>query len=282
MPDTGMSDQSRLDMPEPEYRRRVNPEKPDPSMRKLALGAVAVCALVLGGVWVLSVKNGPHQVPVVQPDPKPLRVKPKNPGGMQVDGLDDAMLNGGAGAGTDKLAPPPEVPAPQALAAQEGGVPTPDGRAPAGPAVMPPQALTPGTQPLAYAAPALAAPPPMTEAPAAPAAPVAPSTAVASMPNVPHPIQVPAPPMTVPANAAGVAVQLGALPSRPAAVAEWRRLVAKIPGAFAGHRPKISSVTHDGRVLWRLRTDGFADIASATAFCGKARAAGAACTIADF
>ncbi len=275
MPDTGVPDQSRLEMPEPEYRPRVAPGKPDPSMRRLALGAVGVCAVVLGGVWLLSVKGGPHAVPVIHPEARPMRIRPKNPGGMQVDGLNDALLNGGTGPEHDTLAPPPETPEPQALAAAESAT-----SPPAGPAAPAPAA---GALPAPPAVTAPAVTTPTVTAPPASAPPV-------SAPPAPAPAETARAPQAAPQAAAPtpdagtgrVSVQLAALGSEAAATTEWHRLRRRLPGLLADRTPEITRFAHDGHVFWRLRTGGFADIAAATEFCARAKAAGAACAIADF
>ncbi len=72
-------------------------------------------------------------------------------------------------------------------------------------------------------------------------------------------------------------VQLAATPSEEAAQAEWRRLQEQVPQLLGDHQPIVTKVELDGRVFWRLRTDGFANASEVTAFCGRLRAAGTAC-----
>src|SRR5262249_7873193 len=64
-------------------------------------------------------------VPVLQADNRPIRVKPENPGGMQVSGLNEDILSGTTESKEGKLAPPPEAPAPQALRAPPPAPPAP-------------------------------------------------------------------------------------------------------------------------------------------------------------
>jgi hypothetical protein len=237
----------------------------DPNTKRLALiaGGIAGSLLLLVGAWSLS---GHHSggVPVVEPDTRPLRVKPLNPGGLEVVGQEDAIISG-ATSGAEAMAPPPESPAPRALKAQP-----PVGAAPA--ASAPPAAGPP--------APALATPvavaPPKVEPPAT----VAPPAAA----PVPHTAVVaPAPVAKATTSAtSGALAQLAAVQSEQAALSEWQRLAKKMPELLANRRPAVVKAEHDGKVFWRLRTSGFADAAAAKAFCSEVRAKGGACSVASF
>jgi hypothetical protein len=227
-------------------------------MRRLAMAAVGISVAVMAGVWVFSGRPASHGVPVIEPDARPLRVKPDNPGGMQVAGADDAVLNGNGGQETDRLAPPPETPAPQDLT--QGASPVVPVPAPAVAAPVPAGAGAgaPDVQPPPHAAalpPAPVAAPPQAAAPAA----VAPAAV---------------------AKDGGTTVQLGSLPTEQAARAEWERLRRRAPDLFKDRTPGITRAVVNGTTYWRLRTGGFADIAAATAFCTAARQQGAACALA--
>ena len=107
-----------LSIPSPTYRIPRHHQGMDPATRRLALiagGLGGVLLAVVGGWTLIGHRNA--AVPVVQADSRPIRVKPDNPGGMQVAGADADILSGGTEMKDGKLAPAPEAPAPQALTA---------------------------------------------------------------------------------------------------------------------------------------------------------------------
>lgn len=225
-------------------RTYYQPRRPgmDRGTKVLLTVAAGLGGLLVAGVggWALSGRHA-AVVPVIEADSRPVRVKPENPGGLQVAGADEQVM-GGRGSRVQSLAPPAETPAAQALRAQ-----------------MPPQA---------------AVPPPV---PALPALPAAPPAAVVLQPALlPAPTairQAPAP------AAGGTLVQLAAVDSEGAAQTEWQRLAKRMPGLLGDRQPVVQKAERDGRALWRLRTGGFLDIAEATAFCARVRAKGGACSI---
>jgi hypothetical protein len=77
--------------------------------------------------------------------------------------------------------------------------------------------------------------------------------------------------------AAGYFVQIAALNSDKDARAEWQRLRNRLPDLLAGHAPVVQSADVNQRKFWRLRTESFADTASANEFCRRLRAAGSDC-----
>ena len=138
----------------PSYRPAAPVGGMDPDMRRMAIVAAGfggVLALVIGA-FSLS-HHTHHGVPVILAQAGPVRIKPLNPGGMQVAGADDIA------PGAERLAPEPEKPALHALRAKVHVAAKP---------VEPPAA------PVAVAA---AAPP------VAPAAPVQHASATAVMPG---------------------------------------------------------------------------------------------------
>jgi sporulation related protein len=228
----------------------------DPATRRLALiagGLGGALLAIIGGWSIMSHRS--TGIPVIQADSRPIRVKPENPGGMQVAGANEDILSGGAETGGDKLAPPPEAPAPLAL-----GAPAP----PAKPAPLAaPAAVQP---PAAAASTAPAAAKPVADRPASPA------NKRTVTPAAEHPTP----------GAKGALVQLAAVSSEEAARTEWQRLEKRMPDLFDHRQPAFSKTERNGRTLWRVRTGGFSDVAQATAFCERVRAKGAGCSIADF
>jgi hypothetical protein len=253
-----------ISIPRPTYRVPRHSGGMDPATLKLALIAAGIGGTLLVAIagWTLLSHRG-HGVPVVQADSSPLRVKPVNPGGLQVAGAGNDIFSGGSDTDVEKLAPPPETPDPQGLRAP------PPKPAPAPVAV---------SQHLPEPAPAVAARPP--------APPVAPVSA-ASKPAIAA-MAPPARPATAATAAVhevggkGAVVQLAALSSEQAARAEWERLVKRWPELFGGHQPAFSRIEHDGQTFWRVRASGFDGVAQATTFCEHLRAKGGGCSVADF
>ena len=227
-------------------RSYYQPRRPgmERGTKVLLSAAAALGGMLAAGVggWALSGRHA-ATVPVIEADRRPVRVKPDNPGGLQVAGADEQVM-GGPGSKVQGMAPPIETPAAQALRAQ---MPPP-------PVVLPP-AVSPSAPPVA------ALPPPAAPLPAA--LPPAPATAARQAPAV-----------------SGTLVQLAAVDTEDAAQGEWQRLAKRMPDLLGDRRPVVQRAERDGRAVWRVRTGGFADIAEATAFCARVRAKGGACSIA--
>ena len=253
------------------YRAR---RAPDRGMRAMTIAAAGLGgALVLAmGVWGMMGRE-PRAVPVFEADNRPLRIRPDNPGGMQVSGADDAVM-GGEASGKERLAPPAEMPAPQALRAQLPPAPpaaaeTTPAPVPAAPASAPPASVSQISAP-----PTAATPSPLPDTPAAPrkeAAAAAPAT-----------VAPPAAPRPVSAAASGAMVQLAAVQSEAAAQSEWQRLSKRLPGLLGDRQPVLQRSESNGRPFWRVRTGGFADSAAASGFCNQVKAKGGNCAVAAF
>ncbi len=247
----------------------------DDGTRWLALvaGGIGALLVVTVGGWSL-LGHRPDGVPVIEPLPGPVRIRPVDPGGMQVMSTQVAQTNGPA---AQALAPGPEAANPQALQAEveaarhadapPAAVPAPaSGPAPAlGPVVTAPMAAAP-----VHPQPATPVPEASSSGDGNGTAPDADASATAP------------PGPDAAAASTGPAVQLAALDSEAAAQAEWARLAHRAPSLFARHDPAIVAVSRDGRRFFRLRTTGFASAAEAAAFCGRLHGAGIACTVADF
>jgi hypothetical protein len=254
-----MRDELDIPMPSmgPGYRSQRQRERMDPNTRRLMIiaGSIGGALLLLVGGWSLS---GRHRggVPVVEADSGPLRVKPANPGGLQVAGDDQSVMSGGNGSGTvAALAPPSEVPAPQALKAQEMQARSATSTAPAAAQVSPaPTTVPTQAEPLAKT-------------------PASVTTRVASASARPG-VEVP--------MKRGPLIQLAALTSEESAKTEWARLERKYPDLLGARQPQVTRLERDGKVFWRLRTGGFSDVGQAKEFCERIKAKGAGCTVAAF
>lgn len=219
----------------------------DASTRRLFMAASALGLVLLAGMGVWTF--GGHRaagVPVIEADTRPLRVKPENPGGMTVVGVNEQVMSShGDGTDVGDLAPEAERPDPQALRAQRQ---------------------------VASAPPAAPMPMPATQvvAPHADGAAVTPA------------VLRPTSPAPGPAPAAGTAmVQVAAMESEAGAMTEWQRLTRKAPELLGDRKPSVVQAEKDGKIFWRLRTGGFADTAAAAEFCRKVRAKGLGCSIAS-
>lgn len=251
----------------------------DPDTRRLTMfagGLGAVLALLIGASALMGHRSG--EVPVISPDPRPIREKPVNPGGMKIDGAENDVFSGGSDTSNARLAPAPESPNTKALRAEA---------APPAPPVS-----TDGIQGAAVEAPARAAPAAAAPAAAARTAPVASAPVPAARPTVvasaaPKPAPTPAKPAVVeeahPQSGGHTPmVQLAALGSEEAARTEWALLVKKMPELLSGKQPSYSRTERDGHTFWRVRTSGFADVGQARGFCERVRTKGAGCSVADF
>ncbi|MCE2576314.1 SPOR domain-containing protein [Komagataeibacter sp. FNDCR2] len=243
----------------------------DPMTRRLVYGAAG-----LGGVLVVAIGGwslfGHHQggIPVLGPPPGPVRVKPADPGGMQILGAADGMS---ADGGVMRLSPPPEQPQPDAMARQYGQnagadtPPAPNGGNNGGNVAAPPPA--PSATPPAAVAPT---PPPAT-APVAPA----PAPLPAPQAEAPAPAHLPPPvPRALNTGDGAYGVQLAALDTQAAAMKSWNSLTSRYPGVFGDYRPAVVKAERNGRTFYRLRIRGL-DRAQATALCAKVRAKSLPC-----
>lgn len=253
----------------------------DPELKRmglLAAGVGGVLALLVGGG--LLMRPGRHGVPVIEAEAGPVRIKPVNPGGMQVTG---AELGGGPATGEPKLAPAAERPELDTLKAQLREVKRQLARqaeanaqavrlAQAQAAAAKQAAEKAAAVTLAQAgSPRVAAAAPVQHASATtvvapPAAPLAPPTPLAH---------------AAPAHA-GTAVQLAAFADQAAAEAGWETLVRQAPDLLGGRKAEVTEASVAGRTVYRLRTGGFADVASAATFCANLKAKGAGCSVAAF
>ncbi len=260
-------------------------EAMDPATRQLALlaGGIGTVLLVLIGGWMLS---GRHSgvIPVIEAPPGPVRFKPVDLGGMQALGAQAPALPEGSpagSAGSQTLLPRPEAARPDALRAEMESVRpkvaarTPPSRSGSGSGAAAP-ATTPAVPP-----PASAPHAPGMEAPGLPAAPPPAAPLTDPSDKLLRTDAAPAP-GAARRRSGGPAVQLAAFGSAAAAQTEWSRLCRSHPSLFSGRSAEIEQADLEGRLVYRLRTRGFAGSAEASAFCEQARTQHVACTLAMF
>jgi hypothetical protein len=156
---------------------------------------------------------------------------------------------------------------------------------------QPPEALTPFSRGAAGAAGTVRVAPAASPGSAAGYAPGAAAPSVAALPALAAPPPVPARrrPVAVAARPAvaspmrpapqATTVQLAAAGTAQNAVQAWQALQKRLPRLVRGHPPEVSSADVNGRMVWRLRTRGFATIAEADSFCARVRAAKSNCWV---
>lgn len=262
----------------------------DVMTRRLVYGAAGLGALLVVGVGGWSLLGG-HSggIPVIGPPPGPVRDRPADPGGMQI-------MSGGAdldvtGKGEAHLAPEPEQPRPEALAARSApeapasaAAAKTDG---AGSTVPSESSVASDAQPPAPVTPAGETARSDQSAVQSPAVPVkaAPEKPSVATPVPQKPVAAPAPepaPAAKSAIAGQFMVQLAALGSDADAKATWSKLSKQASDLLSDREPTIEQKTINGHVFYRLRLGGFETSQAARAFCVRLHARSIACTPAVF
>lgn len=214
----------------------------------LALGVMAMSA---GGLWVgyrLSL-NQPAlaDVPLIHADNQPIKVKPDDPGGMEIPNRDRFVFNPKAGEPAERLLPPPETPLPRTAGNAPPPAPAP-GSAQTAPA---PAVQIPGQAPNQ----ALAAP----QRPGAP-----PQTAI----------------LPKPAEGKGFRLQIGAVKTPESARQDSDRIKRQnsdLLGAltFGAERVDLG----DRGVFYRIQSGPIADGAEAERICTQLRRRNVGCLL---
>lgn len=264
---------------------------------------LAVVALVVGGFGAIVLNaynqgqksNGDGVVPLIQADNSPTKVRPDQPGGMDVPNQDkliyDRLAPGqNAPSNVERLLPPPEAPMarpeppppPPPAQQAESMLPdvappppaaTPAPRAPvqqAAPDIQPPPIAT-QRQPTAPPTPLKPAAPPAPAQQAKPAAPSAPPANVAS---------VPPPASASPAASGSVRIQLGAVRSHDAAQKEWERLQKANKDLLGKLSLNISQANLGDRgTFYRVQAGPVGDQQAASDLCAKLKARNVSCII---
>lgn len=289
----------------------------------LVIGVLVGAALAGGAAWFVLKDRGVGSlpktsggVPVVKADPSPYKIKPENPGGMQVENQDktvyDRVSKADAPTRVENLLPPPEKPKPPKKVETKPAEPKPEVKSPLeakrdelaamieslekkneaqekstaeakaafGDAPKPAE-----TKPADAKQAEVKAPTPLVPNTASPAPAAAEPTPKLEFPPPRMPGGEPMPPappaQTAPApSGTGVQIQLAAAKTEEAAMAEWNRMKAKHPDLLGALSPTVLRADLGERgVFFRLRAGSLPDKAAADALCASLTAQGDACLV---
>lgn len=216
----------------------------------VVVGLVAL-GLVIGGIfWLRNRDSGEGDGTLIAAPQGPIKEKPGEPGGMDVEGTGDVAYDASVGQAVNStidLTALPEAPVTET--------------APVRTAQLPPSNAQPA--PSAAKSPTAAAPVPAQPKPAPPAAKPAPAT---------KPLLPAAEPASAPSG--GGSIQLGAFSSDAQANKAWKSLSGRF-GFLSGLSHSVNAVTVNGKTLYRLRASGM----DAGSTCAKLKVAGEACSV---
>ena len=233
--------------------RRV---KHRPHRGLLAAIGLGVMVASAGGLWLgykVSARHSGGDVPLLHADTQPIKVKPQDPGGMEIPNRNRLVFDQKGGDTAERLLPPPEAPLPR---------PTPPPE--------PPAAATPEAPPPVAAQ---AAPPPAPAvAPAAPAAPVhgAAPPQSAALPSA----------LAGTAIGKGYRLQVGAVKTQEGAAQEWARIKkqnADLVGTLSVATERVD--LGDKGVFYRIQAGPLADGAEADRICSALRHRNVGCLL---
>ena len=238
-------------------------------MMIIAGSVLAAGAVIAALVWGFS-RGSSRNAPLIEADARPIKIRPDNPGGLRVPNQDELIFDRNRGArpaAQGGLAPEAETPRVDQLRAQLA-----ERAAQEAARNAPPPSPAPA-QPAASAAPRGA---PQAAAPATPAPPA--TNSALNAPSLPAP--VPSAERFAPVPNGRAQVQLGALPSEAAARGEWDRLQKRVPEFLGNRRVSLAPFDREGQTtLYRIRTGGFADAATARAFCEEMKTKSIPCMV---
>jgi hypothetical protein len=240
-------------------------ESPRRPRRVLAtMLALLIMGLFSGGLWFAYVQGKRHTgdgaggggVPLIRADERPTKVKPEQPGGMEIPDRDKLIYNPTHPV-VEHLLPPPEKP----MARPTPPTPSQTEAARSSTGTMPPASGTPENPPaatqMAQAQQQAAAPPSK-----AAQAPLSPTKAAA-------------------AQAAGTRLQLGSLRSEDEARQEWERIKRKnsdLLGSLSA--TPVRADLGDKGIYYRILAGPIADPAAAERICSELKQRSIGCIIA--
>lgn len=248
-----------------EQRQEEGPYRPERRLPKFLLSG-AVMAVFAGGLWFAYHEGTRHPavataggVPLIRADQHPDKIKPNQPGGMQIPDQNVSIYDEKPGAApVEKLLPPPEKPLPR---------PAPE--PPAAPA--PAAASATEAQPTPAASNPAAMPPPPQVAPA--------QTPAAAAP--PSPARPTRSATTIPARSGAVQVRLASVRTPEAARSEWARLKrdnADLLGNLSG--VAVRTDLGEKGIYYRVEAGPFDSTAAAERVCSELKKRGLGCILA--
>lgn len=217
----------------------------------IAVGVMAASAgALLVGYKISMRQSSGGDVPVLHADTQPIKLKPADPGGMEIPNRDRLVFNQKGAETTERLLPPPEAPLPRPAPPVETSTPAPP--------------------------PAVAAQPAQVPTPTAPAS----SPAQAQAASLPPQSAALPPALTGTAIGKGYRLQLGSVKSQESATQEWGRLKrqnADLLGAlsFAAERADLG----ERGIFFRVLAGPLADGAEADRICTTLRQRNVGCLL---
>jgi hypothetical protein len=216
--------------------------------------------LFSGGLWFAYVHGSHHvggnagsDVPLIHADERPTKVKPEQPGGMEIPDRDKLIYNNPTRSVVEHLLPPPE----KLMARPAPPPPGPPEPARSSAGAAPPTAATSENPPPANQIPQPQQPPAAKAVPAS---------------------QGPSKPVT---RMGGPRLQLGSLRSEDAAHQEWERIKRKNADLLGNlSATAIRADLGEKGVYYRIQTGPVADTVAAERICGELKHRSIGCIIA--
>lgn len=249
--------------------------------RTIALiGGVVVGAVIAGAAaWTVFGPNSDGttgQVPLIVAEPEPYKVRPDDPGGMQVENQDKLVYERLDGApteeGVENILPPPEMPK--------------QPPAPVAPVEPEPPAVVAPSEPVVAETPAVPVAVPVEPEPAVEVAevpePTPPPAPVQEAVPAPEPVAQPQQSLEsfVAALSGDYLIQIAALRSEEVAQSEWDRLSQKHSDLLGSYRPTIVRADLGERgIFYRLRAGPLQDRPAAEELCVALAAENVGCLV---
>jgi cell division septation protein DedD len=214
-----------------------------------AVLALGVMALSAGGLWIGYRVSAGHtssgEIPLIRADTDPVKVKPDDPGGMEIPNRDRFVFNPTGNMPVERLLPAPEAPLPRPATTSNP------------------------------------APPPAPSVASAPEPPQAPAAAPQPAPAVTAPPKAQTAAVPAPSAAAGYRLQLGAVKTPEMAKSESDRIKRQFGDLVGSLALSVERADLGDRgVFYRIHAGPIADAAQAERLCTQLRQRGQGCLLA--